>query len=88
MADYFKNKPLRNRSIGVITGLFIACAGAFLIEGMELLDRYTSIMGIRMEDRDYLPFWYAFGVGTIVFYLLRRKVVRDIYNEMESKLDD
>ena len=88
MADYFKNKPFSNRYVGVVTSILIACAGAFFLEGMQLFDRYTSIMGLRMEDRDELPFFYAFGVGTIVFYLLRRKVVRDIYNEIERKLDD
>lgn len=88
MADHFKNKPFQNHSVGVVTGLFIACAGAFLIEGMELLEAYTSLTGWTSEVSEHLPIWYAFGIGAIVFYLLRRKVVRDIYNEMESKLDD
>ena len=88
MADFFKNKPIRNRSVGIVTSLFIACAGTFFIEGMELFDAYTSLTGWTSEIREHLPIWYAFGAGAIVFYLLKQKIVRDIYNEMESKLDD
>lgn len=88
MADHFRNKPFQNRSVGIVTSLFIACAGVFCILGIEIVDAYTSLTGWTMEVKEQLPLWYVFGIGTIVFYLLRRKVVRDIYNEIERNLDD
>ena len=88
MGDYFKNKPLTNRTVGIVTSLFIACLGAFIIEGMELLDAYTSYTGWTAETREKLPLFYAFVIGAVLFHIIKRRITHDIYKEMESKLDD
>ena len=88
MEDHFKNKPLQSWTVGLVTSLFIACAGASFIGLMDLLDHATSTMGLRSVDRDYLPFLIAFCIGTVVFYFLKRRIQKNIYKEMEQILDD
>lgn len=88
MEDHFKNKPLQSRTVGLVTSLFIACAGASFIGLMDLLDHATSTNGLTGEDKDYLPFLYAFCIGTVVFYILKRRIQKNIYKEMEKILDD
>lgn len=72
MAD--KNKLLRKCAVGILTFLFTACVVAFIIEGLVLLEAYTSLSGWTSSAREGLPLWYAFGVGAIIFFFLKRKV--------------
>lgn len=89
MNDNFKNKPFRSRSIGIVTGLFIAFAGACFIQGMELIEKQTSLTGWTSSFKQYnVPLFYIYAAGAIITFIIRRRIVRNIYKDVENNLDD
>jgi hypothetical protein len=88
MEDHFTNKPLQSRTVGLVTSLFVACAGTSFIVLMDLLNHATSTIGLTSEHVGYLPFLCVSCIGTVVFYFLKRRIKKNIYKEMEKRLDD
>lgn len=83
---YYKNEAHENLKLGLITSGLIACMGALWIDLMEIMDGETAIVKPDLEDEYFmLPF---VAVGTIVFLILRIRMRRKLYNQVETALDD
>lgn len=86
---YYKNEASNNRyKVGLFTGLFIACLGAFILNGIDILDIYSSITSSKDAVKDRIPLQIVFGIASVLTYFLKRKFVRDVYNKVERDLDD
>ena len=59
-----------------LTIILVLCICGFLYEGVYLIDRAISTAGLRIEDKDQQHLLYAFGVGIIFFYWLKRAISR------------
>lgn len=87
--DYYRNRASNNRyKVGLFTGLFIACLGAFILNGIDILDIYSSITSSKDAVKDRIPLQIVFGIASVLTYFLKRKFVRDVYNKVERDLDD
>ena len=86
--NHFKNKPRQNWYSGIFTGLFYACFFSALWLGFDLLDAYTSLTGWTTEVRENIPIFFAFLIGAIVFFILKRIFDKSTFEEIERNLDD
>lgn len=82
MSDHFKNKPIQNWYSGIFTGLYYA----FFITASSAGFQYLG--GRNDEKEEALLSFIAFGVGTIIFFFLKRKFDKSAYEEIERNLDD
>ncbi|MCQ2244522.1 MAG: hypothetical protein MJZ32_09730 [Bacteroidaceae bacterium] len=83
---YYKNEAQENLKMGLITSALIACMGALFIVLMEIIDGESAIIKHYL-GREYfmLPF---VAIGTIIFLILRIRMRKKLYNQVESALDD
>ena len=89
MQEYFKNKPRQNPWLGLVTGLFLAFTIAAIVTGLEIFDRATSIVGLNSDNKEKdIPFLCVMVVLAVFFFLLRQKMKRNVYNQIEELLDD
>lgn len=88
MSDHFTNKPVQNRFSGVFTGLFVAFFLAFVIQGIEFWNIETSQTGPRYKISENMPFFIAYIIGTIIFYILMKKYDKSTFEDIERLIDD
>ena len=74
--------------LGVCKGLFIVCLIGIILQSLEWIDATTSIMGVTMELKESLVTLPFYAVGTIVFGIMTYKIKKDIYKDVEERLDD
>lgn len=88
-ANYYKNAPRMNFVVGILTFVLMTSLALLFSEGMEVLNAVTSVMGYSdSANGESLVIVCVCFVLAIVSYLIRRKVKRNIYQEMESRLGD
>lgn len=89
MQEYFKNKPRQNPWLGLVTGLFLAFTIAAIVAGLEISDKATSVIGLDSDNKEKdIPFFCVMVVLAVFFFFVRRKMNRNVYNQIEELLDD
>lgn len=88
MTNYFKNKPKQNLWLGAVKALFIASLLSAITTGLELFDTYTAIVVSSSIIKKNLPVFCIALVLSIIFFIIQRRIKRNVYNEIEQQLDD